>query len=85
LVRGRPLRVASPEALAVTLQPQPILIRGGNVVDGTGAPAFRAEVRVEAGAIREVAPSLARRAGERVVDASGCSVAPGPRAHSPIP
>lgn len=56
---------------------QPILLRGGTVVDGTGAPAFRADVRIAGGEIREVAPGLAPRAGERVFDASGCIVAPG--------
>ena len=57
--------------------PQPLLIRNGLVVDGTGAPARRADVRVAGGLIREVAPALAPLAGERVVDASGCVVSPG--------
>jgi N-acyl-D-aspartate/D-glutamate deacylase len=53
-----------------------ILIRNGTVVDGTGAPAFKADVRVVDGYIAEVGPGLAPR-GERVVDAEGCHVAPG--------
>ena len=53
------------------------LIRGGSVVDGTGAPAFAADVRVRNGRIAEVAPGLQPEAGEHVVDASGCYVAPG--------
>jgi N-acyl-D-aspartate/D-glutamate deacylase len=54
-----------------------ILIRGGTVVDGTCAPAFRADVRLRGGAIAEVEPSLEPEEGERVVDATGCYVAPG--------
>ncbi|MFM9853892.1 MAG: N-acyl-D-amino-acid deacylase family protein [Sphingomonadaceae bacterium] len=53
-----------------------ILIRGGTVVDGTGAPAFVADVRVKDGLIAEVGSGLDPR-GERVVDASGCYVTPG--------
>ena len=54
-----------------------MLIRGGTVVDGTGAPAFAADVRVRDGVIAEVAPDLSPRDGERVFDAAGCHVAPG--------
>ncbi|MFM7028227.1 MAG: N-acyl-D-amino-acid deacylase family protein [Chakrabartia sp.] len=53
-----------------------LLIKHGTVVDGTGAPAFAADVRVKDGVIAEVGPNLAP-AGERVVDASGCYVTPG--------
>ncbi|HMT44460.1 MAG TPA: D-aminoacylase [Chakrabartia sp.] len=53
-----------------------ILIKNGIVVDGTGAPAFKADVRLKDGLIAEVGPDLAP-AGERVVDASGCHVTPG--------
>ena len=53
-----------------------ILIKNGTVVDGTGAPAFKADVRVKDGVIAEVGESLAP-AGERVFDASGCHVTPG--------
>lgn len=53
-----------------------ILIKNGMVVDGTGAPAFKADVRVKNGVIAEVAPDLAA-SGERVVDANGCYVTPG--------
>lgn len=54
-----------------------MLIRGGTVVDGTGGPAFEADVRVAGGMIVEVGPSLATRDGERVFDAAGCHVSPG--------
>lgn len=53
-----------------------LLIRGGAVVDGTGAPAFAADVRVRDGRIVEVAAGL-RPDGEAEIDASGAVVAPG--------
>lgn len=53
-----------------------MLIKGGTVVDGTGAPAFRADVRVKDGLIAEVGADLAA-AGEEVFDATGCIVSPG--------
>ena len=54
-----------------------LLIRGGTIVDGTGAPAFRGDVRVRNGEIAEVGPDLEPRGGERVYEANGCTVAPG--------
>lgn len=54
-----------------------LLIRGGTVVDGTGAPAFGADVRVRDGLITEVGADLQAGPGERVFDAAGCLVAPG--------
>jgi N-acyl-D-amino-acid deacylase len=56
--------------------PWSLLIRGGSVVDGSGAPARRADVAVEGDRIAAVAPSLVGEA-TRVVDASGKMVAPG--------
>lgn len=53
-----------------------ILIINGTVVDGTGAPAFAADVRVRNGVIAEVGTGLAPQ-GERVFNARGCHVAPG--------
>jgi N-acyl-D-amino-acid deacylase len=53
-----------------------VLIRGGEVLDGTGAPAVRADVRVAGGRIVEVGPDLSPD-DEPVVDASGAYVAPG--------
>ena len=53
-----------------------ILVRGGTVVDGTGAPAKPGDVRVRDGVIVEVAPGLSPD-GETVVDASGAFVIPG--------
>jgi N-acyl-D-amino-acid deacylase len=51
-----------------------LVIRGGTVVDGTGRPARRADVRVHDGLVVEVAEGLR---GDTELDASGCVVAPG--------
>src|SRR5438094_2140466 len=53
-----------------------LLIRGGSVVDGSGAPARRADVAVEGERIVAVAPQLTGPAA-RVIDATGHAVAPG--------
>lgn len=53
-----------------------ILVRGGTVVDGTGAPPVRSDVRVRGGVIVEVGPALTPD-GEPEVDASGAVVMPG--------
>jgi N-acyl-D-amino-acid deacylase len=54
-----------------------ILIKNGTVVDGTGAPAYRADVRVTRGIITEIGQNLTVATGEREFDASGCYVTPG--------
>jgi len=54
-----------------------ILIKNGTVVDGSGAPAYTADVRINGGLIREIGPGLQQEKGERVIDASGCYVTPG--------
>jgi N-acyl-D-amino-acid deacylase len=51
-----------------------IVIRGGTVVDGTGAPGRRADVAVADGRIVDVGTGLS---GRRSLDASGHVVAPG--------
>lgn len=53
-----------------------LLITGGIVVDGTGAPAFAADVRIRDGRIVEIGADLTAD-GERIIDASDCYVAPG--------
>ncbi len=53
-----------------------LLIRGGTVVDGTGAPCFEADVRTRAGVITEVGSGL-RPDGEPEIDAGGAFVTPG--------
>jgi N-acyl-D-aspartate/D-glutamate deacylase len=54
-----------------------LLLRGGTVVDGTGAPARQADVRVRNGLIAEIGANLEAGARERVIDAQGCHVTPG--------
>jgi N-acyl-D-aspartate/D-glutamate deacylase len=51
-----------------------LVIRGGTVVDGTGAPGVGADVAVEEGRVAEIGPNLS---GDRELDASGAVVAPG--------
>jgi len=51
-----------------------LVIRGGTVFDGSGAPGRAADVVISGGVIREIGPKLR---GERELDASGCAVAPG--------
>jgi N-acyl-D-amino-acid deacylase len=51
-----------------------LIIRGGTVVDGSGAPGLAADVAVTDGVIREIGPHLR---GDHELDASGCVVAPG--------
>ncbi|MGH9349384.1 MAG: N-acyl-D-amino-acid deacylase family protein [Vicinamibacterales bacterium] len=54
-----------------------LLVRNGTVIDGTGGPGRTVDVRIAGDAIVELGPSLAPRAGERVIDAAGRVVAPG--------
>ena len=54
--------------------PAEIVIRGGTVIDGSGAPGRTADVAIADGVIAEIGPDLH---GERELDASGCAVAPG--------
>ena len=51
-----------------------LVIRGGTVVDGTGAPGYRADVAVRDGKIVEIGDNLS---GTRVLEADGHVVAPG--------
>ncbi|WP_157217853.1 N-acyl-D-amino-acid deacylase family protein [Flavisphingomonas formosensis] len=53
-----------------------MLIKGGTVIDGTGAPAFAADVRVRDGAIVEIGAALSPD-GDALFDAAGCYVSPG--------
>jgi N-acyl-D-amino-acid deacylase len=53
-----------------------ILIRGGTVIDGSGAPGARADVAIADGRIAKLGPDLSTDA-ERVVDAGGLTVTPG--------
>ena len=55
---------------------QNVIVRGGTLVDGTGGPSRRADVRVREGKITEIGPDL-KPDGETEIDASGATVAPG--------
>ena len=52
-----------------------LVIRGGTIVDGTGAPAAAGDVAVDDGRITEVGRVDAEAA--EVIDATGCLVTPG--------
>jgi N-acyl-D-aspartate/D-glutamate deacylase len=52
-----------------------VVIRGGNVVDGTGQPAFRADVAVDGDTISAV--GAVAEPGRREIDARGLAVTPG--------
>jgi N-acyl-D-amino-acid deacylase len=54
--------------------PAEIVIRGGTVFDGTGAPGRSADVAIADGVITEIGPDLR---GDNELDASGCAVTPG--------
>src|SRR5687767_11546531 len=58
-------------------QARGLLVRHGQLYDGTGAPPRRADLRVAGDRITAVAASLEPRNGERVIDATGLAVAPG--------
>jgi N-acyl-D-amino-acid deacylase len=68
--------MAQPMAQANTQKPGSILIKGGTLIDGTGARRRRADVRITGDQIREIG-RLKPRAGERVIEARGLVVAPG--------
>ena len=50
------------------------VIRGGTVIDGSGTPGISADVLIAGGKIVEIGHNLV---GDRVLDATGCVVAPG--------
>src|SRR5690606_6550059 len=52
-----------------------LVIRGGLVVDGTGAPARQADIAIDNGLVTEVGEVKA--AGKREIDAAGLVVTPG--------
>ncbi|MCP5153003.1 MAG: amidohydrolase family protein [Ectothiorhodospiraceae bacterium] len=52
-----------------------LLIRGGTVIDGTGAPRFTADVGIADGRIAEIGRTSSR--AKRVIDADGLIVSPG--------
>ena len=55
--------------------PHDLLIKNGTVIDGSGAPAFRADVAVRAGKVAAV--GRIRGAADETIDAEGLVVSPG--------
>ena len=75
---GALLLVATRSATAQSPCPADLVIRGGMVLDGTGAPAVRADVAVRDGRIVGVSTTmLPMPCGKRNLSASGKVVAPG--------
>jgi N-acyl-D-aspartate/D-glutamate deacylase len=54
-----------------------LVIRGGTIVDGTGAPARIGDVAIDDGRITEISDGRIAGAGDREVDADGLVVSPG--------
>jgi N-acyl-D-amino-acid deacylase len=67
---------AGPAAAVPDANPASTLILRASLLDGTGAPARRASVRIAGGLIAAVG-SLKPAAGETVVDAAGLTLSPG--------
>lgn len=53
------------------------LLQHASVIDGSGKPAFDADVRVRDGWIEAIQPLLAPQPGEEIVDLTGLTLAPG--------
>jgi N-acyl-D-amino-acid deacylase len=64
-------------AQGVTGQPPGLLLRNAELVDGTGRPPRRADVRVAGDLITEIGTGLTAKSGERAIDLSGKVLAPG--------
>ena len=64
-------------AAAGQVEAADVLLRAVQVVDGTGAAPFMADVRIHGHRIAAVAPGLQPEAGEAVLDGQGLALAPG--------
>ncbi len=53
-----------------------IIIRGGNIIDGSGNPMFSGDVAIGEGIIREIG-DLNSETAHNIIDASGCHITPG--------
>jgi N-acyl-D-aspartate/D-glutamate deacylase len=62
--------------LPVAAQDFDLLIRNGRIVDGTGNPAFQADIGIRGDRITAMG-ALGKRSAKRTIDASGLIVAPG--------
>lgn len=78
------MKLVAPVTLVVALlgvvplaaQEYDLVLRNGRVVDGTGAPWYRADVAVQGDTIVAVGPNLAAE-GRRTIDVAGRVIAPG--------
>ncbi len=52
------------------------ILRGGIIVDGTGAKPMQADISIKDGKIIEIAPKI-KNTGSQVIDATGLAIAPG--------
>lgn len=52
------------------------VLKGGTIIDGTGSPAYRADIAIQDGRIAEIADQI-NCADARVIDVTGLMVAPG--------
>ena len=53
-----------------------LVVRGGTIVDGSGLPAYRADLAIKGGRMAKISGHIASGGAEEL-DASGCNVAPG--------
>ena len=54
-----------------------VVLEGGTVIDGTGAPAFVADVAIAGDTVAAIAPDLGRHRAGTTIDVRGLVVAPG--------
>ena len=54
-----------------------IVIRNGKVIDGTGNPWFKADLLIDNGKIKRIAPKIRKDDAETAIDTSGLIVSPG--------
>jgi len=54
-----------------------MIIRGGDVIDGTMLPRYKADVAIKGGKVVKIGGIPAKATADRVIDAEGCIVAPG--------
>ena len=52
-----------------------MVIKNGSIIDGTGSPAFHADIAINGGKIVKVARNI--KDGKQVIDAKGLTVTPG--------
>src|SRR5918996_3191658 len=70
------LAIALVSCTSASEPPLDVLITGGDVLDGTGAAAVRADVGIRDGRVESIGP-LAGRSATRTIDATGLVVSPG--------